>query len=178
MKPREKRAGSQYILASSMKALVSPFVLLTLAGCAPTPGSVGPAADYPAGTNQQEFASWAAKPWAFVVSDLNGHRLRSVTLRFTDEPADTCTPGNWKKVVLLDQQTQPSPGFTPDEAAYHVQGSVLTLNLTANFCDVYIEIQGRITPSGFSGQYSFSDLTGIQSLGVVHGAPVRPLRAD
>ena len=155
-----------------MKVLALPLLVLALAGCATTSGSAEPADQHFAWKAQDAPPSWAALPWVFIISDSNGHLLRSATLKFTDEAASTCAPGDWKKVVILGQepQAQPSPELPPDEAAYQVEGSALTINLTSNFCDAYTEMQGQITETGFSGKYSFSDLMGIKDLGVAYGA--------
>lgn len=157
-----------------MKALALPFLVLALAACATTSGSADSSGQDFAWQSQDAPPLWTALPWVFVVSDLNGHLLRSVTLKFTDESASTCVPGDWKKVVILGQepQAQPSPELPPDEAAYRVEGSALVINFTSNFCDAYTAMEGQISKTGFSGKYSFSDLMGSKDLGVAYGARV------
>lgn len=154
-----------------MNALTMSFLALALAGCATTSGSAGRSFAWEA---QEAPTLLTALPWVFVVSDSNGHLLRSVTIKFTDEAASTCVPGDWKKVVILGQepQVQPGPERTPDEAAYHVDGSALTINFTSNFCDVYTGMEGQLSKTGFAGRYSVSDLMDSKDLGLAYGARV------
>jgi len=63
---------------------------------------------------QREYASWAATPtpkswrlgptWAFVLVDKKGEILGSMTVRFTDQKADSCLDGNWNRVETIRQQ--------------------------------------------------------------------------
>jgi hypothetical protein len=156
-----------------MKFAACLFLLL-LSGCAPKTEFAYPQERYEVWKSQKAPASWSSTPWVFVAADPNGKPVRSVTVQFTNQPANSCIRGDWRKITVLSQLplSQPPGNVTP-EPAYLVEGSALTINFTANHCDVYTEMQGQLTPVGFSGKYFFLGLKRTKYLGFAYGAPVR-----
>jgi hypothetical protein len=154
--------------------LAACLLLFLLSGCADKSEWTELQENYAAWRSQEPPQSWSSSPWVFVAADPKGKPIQSVTVQFSSEPANSCISGDWKKLTLLQQAPPAQPhNETAPEPAYMLEGSALTINFTANFCDSYTEMQGQITPIGYSGRYLFLGYKRIRFLGVAYGAPVR-----
>ena len=124
------------------------------------------------------YASWAARPtpgvfvlespWAFVELNKAGEIVRSMTITFTDKPAESCIGGEWRQVMASGT----APAQLPDvigQPAYALQGSALWINFTANICDSEDAFIGELSDLGFVGRARTSGLGGDTYHGRVHG---------
>lgn len=154
------------------------LVLLTAgaASCAS-----GPSFDFEQLSFQPTPVSWdLPSVWAFVVVDKKGRMVGSMTLRFTDQPAETCIGGDWKKVEILRSSGDPkrkggTAAFVPlgvAQPSYSLKGRALQIGLTANICDAYDEFTGELSERGFVGRFTSSGLFYHEEFGTVYGAEV------
>ncbi len=147
----------------------SLFILALLASilsaCAST-------SDYQRWTSQPTPAVWKARStWVLVLLDEEGEVARSLTVRFTDQRADSCTEGDWRRVEILAERPARHPSYL-GKPAYELHGSALTIDLSANLCDNYYTLRGRLTENGVSGSHASGGMFGGKVLGTFHGAPI------
>jgi hypothetical protein len=146
--------------------LVGPALL---AGCATKEPKHG---DYKAWAAQPTPPDWkAGAVWTFVATKKSGER-DSFTFRLTNEVAQTCEGGTWRKLeVLSGHILQVSAG--PSQPAFRVEGAFLSINLIAPWCDVYDKILGRLDGNTFTGDREIGGITGRQVVGPVRGSRSR-----
>ena len=99
-----------------------------------------------------------------------------IRVTFTDETAETCTGGDWRKISLLGITPEQSSGFL-GKPAYLSEGSALWIDFTANICDSEDAFVGEITDQGFIGHARTGGLTGSTDQGPVFGTRVHLARA-
>lgn len=149
------------------------IAVVFLVGCGPIPRElkVDAAAR---GERYRLLATQAAPPawkagskWAFTANDAKGHLERSVVFRITDEPAQTCISGQWKRLEVVSEDAP----FTR-HPAYSLEGRNLSILLTNELCDAYYEFNGELDERGFSGRHETSFPGGGRTYGSVIGEPV------
>ena len=149
-----------------MKSLVFLVVMSTsLSACAANQ----PESDYEKLSRETPPASWNASDWVFVALGEDNKVTRSLTLRFTNEPAETCIHGDWKKAEILGD-TKETSLTSAAEPAYMLNGRALTVGLSANICDNYEEFQGELSAKGFAGEHYVYGLDFFENYGTVYGA--------
>jgi hypothetical protein len=107
--------------------------------------------------------------WSISVLGVKGESLGALTLELTDESADTCISGDWKKARLL-QSSFPSlaklfetKGYFP---AYELNGKDITIQLNSpGMCDAYRLLTGKISAREGSGDYTSTGMFGGEKLG-------------
>jgi hypothetical protein len=87
-------------------------------------------------------------PWAFVELNEAGEIVRSMTIVFTAEPAESCIAGDWRQVMVSGTPAMQSSDFM-GKPAYLLEGSALWINFTANICDAEDAFIGEIADLGF-----------------------------
>lgn len=127
--------------------------------------------DYAKLSGEATPASWNKSDWVFVAVDKERKVIRSMTVRFTDEPAETCIGGDWKKIEILGDTKETRPTSLA-EPAYLLDGRALTVGLSANLCDNYEEFQGELSDKGFTGKHHATGLGFYETYGTVFGARV------
>jgi hypothetical protein len=152
------------------RALVA--ILLLVAGCA---------------SSAMKSAKWQSTPtpemwrpgqtWAFIVLDQKRNLRGSITLRFTDQPAnrtDSCVGGEWKKVEVLGFHSAGNAYFIGSSTlVYSLKGSALEIG-SYSLCDAYSTLYGELTDFGVSGTYSRDSMFSHETLGLFYGVEVQP----
>jgi hypothetical protein len=121
-------------------------------------------------TKESTPSAWdTTSAWVFVAVNPKGQIVRSVTVRFTDEPTTSCVAGEWKKLTVLKDEPQ---ALSPSQAipGYMLEGRALTIGLTTNICDSYDEFIGELSDLGFEGRYISQGLSYYEDRGDVYGA--------
>jgi len=113
-------------------------------------------------------ASWGANSnWVFDLYDAKGRPDGSISFRVTDETADTCLGGDWKRLVVLQESNS-----STRNPAYSIQGRNLQILLSTELCDAYDQLLGVLDERGFVGKHEFSHLLGGEEFGRVVGRPL------
>lgn len=104
-----------------------------------------------------QAASAEGPVWSISVVGLKGEPLGTITLELTDEKADTCMSGEWKKARLI-QSSFPSlvTEFETKDyfPTYEAKGHVLTIQLNPpGLCDAYLFLSGHFTERDGKGDY-------------------------
>lgn len=143
---------------------------LLLIACASEP--LRPVWDYKFLSTQSTPSEWAADSvWTFVTAHKAG-ASESLTFRVTDESADTCMSGVWRKLELVEGQVASIAGIR-SKAAFSVDGRFLWVSLNANWCDANDDIRGELRAARFEGERSVGGITGSSIVGSVEGWRVR-----
>jgi len=103
------------------------------------------------------------------VVGLKGEALGSFTLELTDESAETCMGGVWKKGRVVQTSFQPltermkAKDYFP---TYDADGEVLTIQLNPpDLCDAYVLLRGKFSGEEASGDYHAWGFGGSTPLG-------------
>jgi hypothetical protein len=135
-----------------MKRLSAITAILLLAGCAARDvGSIQPRSLGENGILMSEPtpSNWEiGSEWNFVKYGKDGVAVLDVTFRVTDNPARTCSSGDWRELDIVDGQI--GTGSIQLKQSYSVSGRLLTIDLTG-WCDVGA-IQGALSEESFAGQ--------------------------
>jgi hypothetical protein len=97
--------------------------------------------------------------WTFALTDAQHHSLGQLSLNLTDEVAETCSGGLWRRaqlksstLSLLDLKAAYAHGeFFP---AYKIQGRQLDLELLAPSCEDSLVLSGTLGEEGAEGGFS------------------------
>jgi len=109
--------------------------------------------------------------WAFVTSSRPG-KSEELRFRVTNASADTCSPGDWRKLDLVQGRLF-SLGSVPPQTAYKVSGSFLQISLRSNWCDANDDIQGQLVSGTFKGEREVGGMSGSTFVGTVQGSRVQ-----
>jgi len=109
--------------------------------------------------------------WTFVIADRSG-KSQTLTFRLSDEVAQTCMPGDWRKLDQIAGAPRVFAGVAA-RAAYKADGSFLWVSLNSNWCDVNDDIRGELAGAAFKGERSMGGATGSSQVGTVRGWRVR-----
>ena len=127
--------------------------------------------EYEEWTSEPTPEIWKSEPvWTLVLLNRKGEILRSLTVRFTDQEADSCIAGKWLKAEIIAERPERSSSFL-GKPAYYVTGSYLELDLSANLCDSYYPLRGHLTIIGLSGMHGHEGMFGGEILGRFYGTP-------
>jgi hypothetical protein len=94
--------------------------------------------------------------WYFDVVDNDQNSIGHIVLLLTgDEVAENACLGNhWKNAIVLDNDLDYDFGFDI-VPAYHVNGTLLAVELTASSCSVHHRFVGEATSEGASGSFHY-----------------------
>jgi hypothetical protein len=108
--------------------------------------------------------------------DRRGQLARTLTVRVTEAPAETCTSGDWRRLEVLSERPQRRvPTHVPDfgsQPAWELEGSALIIDLNARYCDVAYVLRGHLTAVGVQGTHGGETPWGSETVGRFYGAPV------
>ena len=91
--------------------------------------------------------------WQLRVFDLHNLVKVEATIRFTNEPAQSCMGGAWKRVIVEARDAQAESFFPLSEPlTYSLEGNRLTLGRT-RVCDAYLFLSGPAGRSMITGSY-------------------------
>ncbi|GAB3361763.1 hypothetical protein [Lysobacter tyrosinilyticus] len=143
------------------------IILLSVVLVACATNTHRPRLDYQALSAQPTPPDWAAGAvWRFDTASGSG-KLESHTFRVSDERADTCVSGDWRKLERVDGHLGSAA-----QAAYTVSGRFLLISLNSNLCDANDEIRGELAGVNFNGERSAGGVTGGAVIGTVQGRRV------
>lgn len=163
-----------------MKTIVAILISSLVSGCASQAMS-----EYERLAALPSPASWAPNSvWTLAVVDTKSRLINSMTVRLTEEKAESCTSGDWRRADVLAQMPAPHPEFQ-GIAAYRLTGRAFVMDLTANICDINNELSGELTEIGVSGSYWSGGPWGGTLIGKFYGVivpasaspPNKPLHA-
>jgi hypothetical protein len=91
--------------------------------------------------------------WRLRVMDMHKQVKVEATIRFTNETAESCMGGTWKRVIVETKAVQ-TEKFLPlgGPLAYRIENGLLTLGRTER-CDDYLFLTGTATGSIIKGTY-------------------------
>ena len=121
---------------------------------------------------------WAVgSTWTLVLLDQTDAIVSTLTVRFSDQPAETCLGGEWKQLQVISE-LPPNPArdahFGHATPAYLVKGAALMIELNGGvFCDNYHILRGQLTSVGVFGRHDSEYLSGAEYLGKFYGAPIQ-----
>jgi len=117
--------------------------------------------------------SWKpGSTWTLILVDQHETIIRSMTVRFTEKEAKTCIGGEWKVLEVLAERPPRRSAFL-GRPAYWTKGSAMMIDLTANICDAYTPLRGRLTSNGVTGEHGTEHMFGGEVIGTFYGAPVQ-----
>jgi len=147
-------------------ALIGP---LLFAACA-----VHRESQFEAWTHQPTPSSWTiATPWKLIILDNKANVVVSMTLQFTEEKANSCVAGDWKRVRVSDFRSTDENFFPGNEPlSYELTGSALVIGRN-ELCDAYLTLMGPITTQSISGEYKAAGLSYEKLLGHFYAVPLR-----
>ncbi len=115
------------------------------------------------------WASAGNAVWSISVVGLKGEALGTFTVELTDESAQSCMSGDWRKVRVVQSTFQPltthleSKDYYP---SYEADGEVLTIQLNSpGLCDAYVFLGGTFSGREGRGDYRTMGLDGGEPLG-------------
>jgi hypothetical protein len=149
-------------------ASVAATVWLLVSGCA-NGAPQAPTAKPPSPRPEIEVLR---VPWKFTIQDLECRTIGLLTVRFTDEKAESCMSGDWKRVVVVEFESTGEPGFPGGEPlAYTVDGGSLIVGRN-EICDAYVWLSGDLKKDGLTGDYFSLGLGGRRPRGYVLAKPL------
>jgi hypothetical protein len=133
-----------------------------------------PTTQYEAWTHQPIPPSWnIATQWKLIILDQKAKLVASVTLQFTEEKADSCAGGDWKRVKVSDFRSIDEHFFPGNENLfYEVSGKAFSIGRN-EICDAYLTLVGEITAQSVSGIYRSEGLSYGKDLGRFYAVPLR-----
>ena len=83
---------------------------------------------------------------------------------FSEEQANTCTSGDWRKATLLRATAiefgMSGAAFTASggdsQVAYEINGATLWIDLHARICDSNVMLRGKLLETGAIGKVQYS----------------------
>jgi len=102
--------------------------------------------------------------WVLKVEDLNNQSIADLTVKFTNEKAESCLGENWLHVDVLSATTKDDKFFpVSDRLSYTIEGNTLTIGRN-EICDAYLHLTGTLDNNEVRGDY-YSFGWGHKSLG-------------
>lgn len=103
--------------------------------------------------------------WDLKVENPQHKVVASATISFSEQPAQSCLSGNWKRVVVESSNTSDSSFFPISEPlSFSVDGSKLTVGRN-EVCDAYLHLEGVLEKDSVQGDYVSFGLGGGTRLG-------------
>lgn len=112
-------------------------------------------------------SAWPSQPGRTLVlneTDDAGQPVRQLSLELTDEPAQTCRGGDWKKVVAVRD-----PAAYTANPAYTLAQGKLEILLVNQVCDAYDSYVGELADGRFTGKHVAYGMRFNKTLGDVSG---------
>lgn len=107
--------------------------------------------------------------WTLQIRNLQQQVITTMSVQFTNDTADSCISGKWKRIYVKNHQTLDNRFFpTADPLSYQIEKDVLSIGRN-EICDAYLHLTGKLNGSILTGEYlSFglehSNLEGYFSL--------------
>jgi hypothetical protein len=98
--------------------------------------------------------------------------IRNIVVEFSNEPAQTCSSGHFKKIKVISEYPERSELFL-GEPAYEIKGAALIIDLSANLCDAGYELRGKVSNIGIEGYHQPVSTFGREVVGRFYGMPLK-----
>ena len=131
--------------------------------------------------NSNQYKVWSSLPtpeiwkpnsiWNLVMLDQKGVIIKTLTVKFTDQAAETCSSGKANKIEILFENPKRLP-TNKNEPAYYLRGSALKIDLASNICDDSYDLSGQLSEFGFEGVHQPVTMYGGKIVGRFYGTPV------
>ena len=103
--------------------------------------------------------------WAVRIENLQHQVVTTITIEFTNDPAESCFGGNWKRVIVKSDQTSDKHFFPFNEPlSYELEKGGLVIGRN-EVCDGYLHLKGNFRDSVAKGEYIGFGLGGGERLG-------------
>src|SRR5262249_34867607 len=103
--------------------------------------------------------------WILKITNLKNKVIASARIRFSEEKAQSCMAGNWRRVIVDSPKTTDSSFFPASERwSYTVENSELTIGRN-EICDDYLHLIGSLRKGTFVGEYVSLGLAGGKKIG-------------
>ena len=103
--------------------------------------------------------------WRLRVEDLTHHVRAEATIQFTNQAAESCMGGKWKRLIVNVKSGNNSEFFPISEPlAYQLEGTALTLG-RAQVCDGYSFLSGKLGSKKIHGIYEAVSIGYVKKLG-------------
>jgi hypothetical protein len=143
-------------------AIITSVLLASCSSKEPTHGG-----NYKVLSARPTTRDWKAAVWTFVATKKSGSTER-FTFRVTDEIAETCTSGTWRKLEVVGGRIPQFSGGR-SQPAFSIEGSFLWISLLAPWCDIDDDIRGRLAGETFTGDRTRGGMMGSDLVGTVRG---------
>ena len=92
-------------------------------------------------------------PWLLTIENLDHEEVASLVVQFTENEAQSCLGGAWKRIVVLESKTTDERFFpVTSPLSYNVDGSTLTIGRN-EVCDAYLHLRGSLENGAARGPY-------------------------
>ncbi len=103
--------------------------------------------------------------WTLRIQDLKHREVSVATIKFSNNVADSCMAGKWRRVVVQSSTTKDKDFFPLSEPlSYALEGSEITIG-RMDICDAYLHLTGKLNGAAVRGAYSSTGLGGSTVLG-------------
>ena len=101
--------------------------------------------------------------------------MGNIVLRFTAQPAgeDLCTDAGWYEAIVMEDNLDYDMGFE-SRAAYMISGPWITVDLSADACNVDHKLIGQVYEDRATGNFNYIARFGGRHLGTFVAEPIVP----
>jgi hypothetical protein len=112
-------------------------------------------------------------PWKLTVFNRRYRPMGTMTIVFTDEDAESCVGGSWRRVKVLDYDPsiERAAYVKGEHYSYQLVGQYLSIGLN-EICDDYFDMSGQLSESRFEGTIGGDTLLSHTRDGFVQGVPL------
>lgn len=111
--------------------------------------------------------------WDIEISTPDEQPMGNIVLRFTAEPAgeDLCADTGWYEAIIMEDNLDYDLG-EGSQAAYLISGPWLTIDLSADACNVDHKLVGQLFEDRASGNFNYIARFGGRHLGKFVAEPI------
>ena len=103
--------------------------------------------------------------WTLSIRDLNHREMVVAKVKFSEEAADSCIGGSWKRLIVESHETKDAHFFPiTDPLSYMIEGAELIIGRNGT-CDAYLRLRGKFDGVTAEGAYYVFGLRGGKDLG-------------
>ena len=102
-----------------------------------------------------------AGSWVVRIENLQHQVVVTMNIVFTNEAAESCMSGDWKRVIVKSHQASEKDFFPFNEPlSYELEKGAITIGRN-EICDAYLHLKGDLRDSVAEGEYvAFGMLSG------------------
>jgi hypothetical protein len=103
--------------------------------------------------------------WVVHIENLQHKVVTTIRVEFTNDPAESCMGGDWKRVIVKSHQTSDKHFFPfAEPLSYQLEGGGIVIGRN-EVCDGYLHLKGNFRDSVVQGEYVSFGLQGGDRLG-------------